>query len=174
MRTVRYKTLQAQWYRACGTRWLRIVIVATAQGAIPWRVFFCTDASVSVPEVLAGCGARWSIEYFFREAKQFLGFADSSARKEAAVLRVAPFVGMLYTILVVWFIEGASASPQATPPLRPWYTHKRGLSFEDILRAARRTLYDFDVLASDRNINNLHQLPTRSGNTERDPGLTAA
>jgi hypothetical protein len=48
------------------------------------------------------------------------------------------------------------------------------LSFEDILRAARRVLYDFDVFASDRNINNLHQLPTRSGNTERDPGLTAA
>ena len=29
---VRYKTLDAQWYRACGTRLLRIVIVATA-----WR-----------------------------------------------------------------------------------------------------------------------------------------
>jgi hypothetical protein len=166
--------LCAQWYRACGIRLLRIVIVATDQGAIPWRVFFCSDASVSVPEILAGYGAKWSIECFFREAKQLLGFADSSARKETAVLRVAPFVGLLYSVLVVWFIEGACKSPLAVPPVRPWYTHKRGLSFEDILRAARRTLCDFDVLVPSRDINNLHQLPTRSGNAERDPGVMAA
>jgi hypothetical protein len=172
--TVRYKTLCAQWYRACGTRLLRIVIVATDQGAVRLRVFFCTDASVNVPAILAGYGARWSIECFFREAKQLLGFADSSARKESAVLRVAPFVGMLYTTLVVWFIEGASRSPLAAPPVRPWYAHKRGLSFEDILRAARRTLCDFDVLVPSRNINNLHQLPMRSGNAERDPAVVAA
>ncbi len=172
--TVRYKTLCAQWYRACGTRLLRIVIVATDKGAVPLRVFFCTDASTVVPTILAGYGARWSIECFFREAKQLLGFADSSARKEKAVLRVAPLVGMLYTALVVWFIEGASTSPLAAPPVRPWYVHKRGLSFEDILRAARRTLADFDVLVPWHNIDNLHQLPMRSGNPERDPGLIAA
>jgi hypothetical protein len=171
--TVRYKTLTAQWYRACGTRLLRIVVVATPQGAVPWRVFFCTDVSLSVPQILAGYGARWSIECFFREAKQLLGFGDSSARKEAAVLRVAPFVGILYSVLVIWFIEGASTSPLAAPPVRPWYTHKRGLSFEDILRAARRTLVNFDVLVPSRDINNLHQRAVRDGNTERDPGWRA-
>ena len=40
------------------------------------------------------------------------------------MLRVAPFVGLLYTALVVWFLEGASHSQFATPPLRPWYKHK--------------------------------------------------
>jgi hypothetical protein len=172
--TVRYKTLCAQWYRACGTRLMRIVIVATDGGAVPLRVFFCTDASRGVGDVLAGYGARWSIECFFRESKQLLGFADSCARKENAVLRVAPFVGLLYAALVVWFIEGASASPLATPPVRPWYVHKRGLSFEDILRAARRALADFDVLVPSRNINNLHQLAARSGNTEPDRRTIAA
>ena len=132
------------------------------------------DASIGVPRILSGYGARWSIECFFREAKQLLGFADSSARKESAVLRVAPFVGMLYTALVVWFIEGESKNPLAAPPLRPWYPHKRGLSFEDILRAARRALCNFDVLVPSRDINNLHQLSARSGNAERDPGVMAA
>lgn len=80
--------LQGQWYRACGTRLLRIVIVATDTGTIPWRVFFCTDASLSVPEILAGYGSRWSIECFFRDAKQLLGFSDSCAHKKQAVLRV--------------------------------------------------------------------------------------
>jgi len=171
---IRYKTICAQWYRACGTRLLRVVIVATDKGTIPLRVFFCMDASLTVPQILAGYGARWAIECFFREAKQFLGFADSCARKDTAVLRTAPFVGLLYTALVLWFIEGASTSPLSAPPLRPWYRHKCGLSFEDILRAARRALADFDVLVPCRNIDNLHQLPMRSGNAERDAGVIAA
>lgn len=161
--TVRYKTLTAQWYRACGTRLLRIVIVSTDRGAVPIRVFFSTDAALAVPDIIAGYGARWAIECFFREAKQLLGFADSSARKPEAVLRMAPFVGLLYSALVLWFIEGACRSPVAAPPLRPWYAHKRGLSFEDILRAARRTLHGFEVLVPSRGSDNLHQLATSSG-----------
>jgi hypothetical protein len=156
-RTIRYKTLTAQWYRACGTRLLRIVIVPTHRGAVPIRVFFSTDAALTVPEIIAGYGARWAIECFFRDAKQLLGFADSCARRPQAVLRMAPFVGLLYTTLVVWFIEGACRSPVAAPPVRPWYTHKRGLSFEDILRAARRTLHGLDVFALPSVSDNLHQ-----------------
>jgi hypothetical protein len=162
--TVRYKTICAQWYRACGTRLLRVVIVATTQGAIPFRVFFSMDASHDVPTIIAGYGARWSIECFFRESKQLLGFADSCARKEAAVLRVAPMVGILYSVLVLWFLEGASESPLAAPPVRPWYTHKRGKSFEDVLRAAQRAAAGFDVLVPWPDVENLHQLPTRSAN----------
>lgn len=165
---VHYKTFCAQWYRACGTRLLRIVIVATDKGTLPFRVFFATDASLDVPAIIAGYGARWSIECFFREGKQLLGFGDSCARKEAAVLRVAPLVGLLYTALVVWFIEGASNSPLAAPPLRPWYPHKQGSSFEDILRAARRALLGFDVLVPWRDIDNLHQLPTRPAIAQND------
>ena len=162
--TIRFKTFTAQWYRACGTRLLRIVIVATDRGAVPFRVFFSTDASLDVSEIIAGYGARWAIECFFREAKQLLGFADSSARKPDAVLRVAPFVGLLYSALVLWFIEGACLSPLATPPLRPWYKHKRGLSFEDVLRAAPRALLGFEVLVPSRDSDNLHQPTMLSAN----------
>lgn len=172
--TVRYKTLCAQWYRACGTRLLRIVIVATEHGNLPFRVFFSTDASHDVPTIIARYGARWSIECFFREAKQLLGFADSQARKEQAVLRVAPFVGMLYTALVLWFLEGASTSPLAAPPVRPWYLHKHGFSFEDILRAARRTTAGLNVLDPARDIENLRQLRARTGTVEKSHRRLAA
>jgi len=162
MTTVAYKTFCAQWYRACGTGLLRIVVVATQQGHVPLRVFFSTDATLDVVRILETYAGRWGIEVFFREAKQLLGFADSSARKEAAVLRVAPFVGLLYTALVVWFLEGASASPLAAPPLRPWYSHKRGFCFADILRTARRAMVGLDVLDPGRNIANLQKPPTRA------------
>lgn len=172
--TVLYKTLCAQWYRACGVRLLRIVIVATEGGAVPFRVFFSTDATLDVPTILARYGARWSIEVFFREAKQQLGFADSQARKKEAVLRVAPFVGLLYSALVLWFLEGASGSPLAAPPVRPWYTHKRGFSFQDILRAARRTTSRLDLLDLGCDLGNLHQLDTHSVSAKKSQGKRAA
>ena len=66
-------------------------------------------------QILEGDGSRWAIWVCFRELKQLLGFADSSARKEEAVKRVAPFVGLTYTMLVLWFAMGAWRSEIARP-----------------------------------------------------------
>ena len=143
---VRFKTFDAQWYRACGVRLLRVVVVLTEHGQVPIRVFFSTDASLDVVRILEGYAGRWGIEVFFREAKQLLGFADSSARREQAVRRVAPLVGLLYTVLVVWFLEHHGRTFTASPPLRPWYPHKDGLSFADILREARGAIATVNIL----------------------------
>jgi hypothetical protein len=167
--TVRFKTLCAQWYRATGTRLLRIVIVATDSDAMPYRVFFSFDATLDVRAILETYAGRWGIEVFFREAKQLLGFADSQARKEAAVLRVAPLVGLLYSTLVIWFAQDVYRTPVAAPPLRPWYRHKVGLCFADVLRAAQRTLVPLDVLVPCNDINNLQEPPRPS----RRPGNRA-
>jgi hypothetical protein len=164
---VRYKDCLAQWYRACGVRLLRIVVVAVPTGAIKLRVFFCTDASLSVREILEAYAGRWSIETCFRNLKQLLGFADSSARKKAAVERTAPFVGFTYTVLLLWFVEHAHTSPLAAPPVRPWYTHKQGLSFADVLRTAQRVLAPLDVLDPRRSLDNLHQLPSPARSPSR-------
>jgi len=139
-KTVRYKECFAQWYRACGTRLLHIVVVQVDTGSIGLRTFFATDPNLTVHQILEGYSGRWAIEVCFRNLKQLLGFADSSARKPEAVQRVAPFVGMIYTLLILWFTEHVHHTAYATPVLRPWYSHKTGLSFEDILRAARRVL----------------------------------
>lgn len=155
VQTIRYKSLNAQWYRVCGERLLRIVIVQTTTGKTPFRVYFSTDPSVDVRAILEGYGSRWSMEVFFRDVKQWLGFADSPARTESAVLRMAPFVGMLYSVMVLWFAEGAHQSPLAAPPVRPWYPHKKGMSFADIFRAAQRMLMPVDVLALARDYGKL-------------------
>lgn len=144
--TVQFKSFCAQWYRACGDRLLRVVVVLTQHGQVPIRVFFCTDPTVDVVRILEGYSGRWGIEVFFREAKQLLGFADSAARLERAVRRVAPMVGLLYTVLVVWFLEHHGRTFTASIPLRPWYTHKSGISFADILREARRAIATTDIL----------------------------
>lgn len=154
-RTIQYKTVDAQWYRACGVRLLRIVVVKVEEGAIGFRVFFSTDPTVSVPVLLETYAGRWSIEVCFRNLKQLLGFGDSSARKRAAVERTAPFVGFTYSVLVLWFADGVHRATIAMPPLRPWYRHKRGLCFADVLRAAQRALTPLDVLDPRRSLANL-------------------
>jgi hypothetical protein len=143
---VRYKTIDAQWYRAMGTRLLRVVVVECTSGLLPMRVFFSSDPTLSIERILETYAGRWGIEVFFRDAKQHLGFADSQARSETAVLRTAPLIGLLYSTLVLWFADGTFEDAIAVPPMRPWYPHKRGLAFVDVLRAAQRALLRADVL----------------------------
>ena len=77
--------------------------------------------------------------------------------------RVAPMVGLLYTTLVLWFAEGVHATAVATPPVRPWYPHKRGLAFTDVLRAAQRSLAATDVLDPANHSKDLHKSPGSRG-----------
>lgn len=153
---VHYKTIVAQWYRGAGIQLGRIVIVRVDEGAMRMRVFFCADAGRQVDDMLLTYSWRWSIEVCFKDLKQFLGFADSSARKKEAVERTAPFVGHIYTMLVLWFANGIWCTPTGAPPIRPWYTHRKHASFADILRAAQRTLATVDVLDPARDLDNLH------------------
>jgi len=155
--TIHFKTLCGQWYRACGEGLLRIVVVRVDSGRIPLRVFFSTDPTVSVRALLETYAGRWSIEVCFRELKQLLGFSDSSARKREAVERIAPFVAITYSTLVTWAARGADRAAWAALPVRPWYTHKRGLSFADVLRAAQRALATLDVLDPHSRSANLHE-----------------
>lgn len=158
-RKVRYKEMFAQWYRVCGVRLLRIIITKSQDEL---RIFFSTDASLSVRDILEGYAGRWSIEVCFRNLKQMMGFADSTARKQAAVERTAPFVGFAYTFLVAWFIEHAHSRSFVVLPTRPWYSHKEGLSFADVLRTAQRVLAPLDVLDPRRSIEDLHQTSAAS------------
>ena len=68
----------------------------------------------------------------------------------------------ILTPLVVWFLEGAAHSHLATPPLRPWYPHKRGLCFADILRAAQRAMAGLDILDSINDSGNLKKRQTQA------------
>ncbi len=75
----------------------------------------------------------------FRDLKQLLSFS-SRARSRRAVLRTAPWVGLCYTLLVLWFIELGLNTSRLDLPIRPWYRTKCTVAFADILRLAQRTL----------------------------------
>ncbi|HEU5182921.1 MAG TPA: transposase [Gemmatimonadaceae bacterium] len=166
-RTVSFKTVDAQWYHVCGAQLVRVVVVRVDGGTLDIRVFMCTDPSIDVRTILETYADRWALEVAFRDLKQELGFADSSARKRAAVERTAPFVGYVYSTLVVWYAEGAWESADAKPPMRPWYRHKRGRSFADIVRTARRALSDVDILDPAHRDDKLRELTRGKSRTQR-------
>lgn len=144
---VHYKTILATWPTVCGEQLLRIVLVRCDTGTRKLRVYFCTDIHVSVVQLLESYALRWAIEIYFRDSKQLFGFADSSARREKAVRRTAPFTGLAYSLLVHWFASSADVRKRTIIPLRPWYPHKCGFSFLDILSAAQTELRAVDFLA---------------------------
>jgi len=165
LRPVQFKTCVAQWYRVCGGRPLRVVVVHELSGSIGQRVFFCTRPDLWVFQILEGYSLRWAIEVTFRDLKQLLGFADSSARKRQAVERVAPFVTSLFSFIVLWAPLHPAARRLALPPRRPWYPLKRDLSFQDLLRAARhagQAARIADLLPGPDNLRNLHRRPSSS------------
>lgn len=165
--TLRVKTVDAQWYRAAGERPLRIVVVRVDRGAVPMRVFFSTDPAMSAELIIETYAGRWSTEACFRDLKQLLGFDESQARSKAAVERVAPFVGHIRTLLILWFLEGAVGTPVAELPIRPWYRHKSGLCFADVLRAAQRSLAGVPILDLLHDLDDLH--PSQQTSADSPP-----
>lgn len=167
-KTVDYKEMRGQWYRACGERLLKIVVTPTTTGRIPYRVFFCTDPTVSVQYLLERYACRWSIEVTFFEIKQYLGFADSQAWSQTAVERTAPFVGYLYTFIVIWYTASGRGSPLDIIPTRPWYRTKRCPSFADMLGAVQRASALSGVFDPANNTNNLQNYVGTTGATPRE------
>jgi hypothetical protein len=146
LKQVQYKELVARWYRSAGKPLLKIVIVKVPNGELPLRVFFCTDCTRTARQVIESYCCRWAIEVLFRDLKQLLGFSSSRARSRLAVLRTAPWVGVCYTLLVLWHMELGLDTSQMGLPIRPWYRTKRTVAFADILRLAQRTLSSADWL----------------------------
>ena len=168
-REINYKTMKAQWYRACGDRLLQIVITRVTTGHVPLQVFLCTDPDIEPRYLLERYASRWSIEVTFHDLKQYLGFADSQAWTRKAVERTAPFVGLLYPWVVLWYATSGRGSSVDVIPVRPWYTHKQGPSFPDMLGAAQRAAVHTGIWDPALNSNNLHNLAGGTAVPQRAP-----
>jgi hypothetical protein len=74
-------------------RWVQVRLVFSApvkaSDADTWVVFLCTDTGLSDADILKAYSLRWSIEVYFKEIKQHLGFLkEQSGRYEVAYASV--------------------------------------------------------------------------------------
>ena len=74
-------------------RWVKVRLVFSApvksRSTDTWVVFLCTDANLTDAKILQVYALRWSIEVYFKEIKQHLGFLkEQSGRYEVAYASV--------------------------------------------------------------------------------------
>jgi len=74
-------------------RWVEVRLIFSApvraQSADTWVVFLCTDPKLSETKILEVYSLRWSIEVYFKEIKQNLGFLkEQSGRYQVAYASV--------------------------------------------------------------------------------------
>lgn len=115
---------------------LRVVAVEALTGGRGQEAFYSTCHTATAVEVLTWYSWRWSIEQTFHDSKQYLGFEEPQGWSRRAVQRTAPMAMLLYSLIVIWFVEYGHA--EYRPMARPWYLTKEHASFADMLRTLRR------------------------------------
>jgi DDE superfamily endonuclease len=137
--TVRVLVIDALWYVATGSEIVRHVVVRDFPGHERDDVFVSTDPALSARTIIESFAKRWSLEVTFHETKGKLGFEDPQNRAERAVERTAPLAFVAYSLTVLWYVLQGQHGRAAKLPTLPWYTHKAGVTFSDMLATLRRT-----------------------------------
>lgn len=155
MARVRVLVIDALWYVASGSEQIRMVLVRGFPGHDKDDVFVSTDTKLSPRTIIETYAKRWSLEVTFHEAKGRLGFEDPCNRTERAVERTAPLALVTYSLVVLWHVLYGQHSRAARLPVMPWYAHKAGLTFADMLATLRRASWRqrlFDPASSPREL----------------------
>jgi len=123
----RYKTFLATWGPVGGV--IRVVLVDEPTG---WVAFFCTDASVSVADILTTVADRFSLEITFRDCKEVVGAGQQQVRFLWANIGAFHICLWTFTMTEAWAwnrseaeLVDRSKSPWDSPHRRPSHADKR-------------------------------------------------
>jgi len=126
------------WYKAGqGLVPLRWVFVRDRQGTHRDEYFYTTDPSLSPEAVIGRYAWRWNVETTFQEARAYLGLETTRGWCRRTVLRAAPCLLGLYSLVALLF----AALPQAERRGSVRWPGKSQVTFSDALTAVRRWLW---------------------------------
>ena len=164
-RRVALVTGTGHWYKATeGLVPVRWVFVHDAEGTHRDRYFYCTDPSRAAADIVTLYTTRWSIEVTFQEAKQHLGFASPRSWAERSVLRAAPCLLGLYTVVALWFHRAyCRRAARGKPPQPLSYAGyaKAEVTFTDALADVRRSLWREMICSQALGHRGLKKLPPK-------------
>jgi DDE superfamily endonuclease len=156
-RRVEAATGTGHWYKGgCGLVPVRWVFVKDATGTHRDEYLFTTDVGLTADAVVGTYCGRWSIETTFQEARSALGLETTRGRCKSTVLRAAPCLFGLYTVVAVLF----HALPAGKRAGAVSWPGKATVTFSDTLCAVRRWLWDEAVLPQAGDGTALKELPT--------------
>lgn len=161
-RRVEFVTGTGHWYKATeGLVPLRWVFVHDRDGTHEDRYLYCTDPSLSPSRIITLYTTRWGIEVTFQESKQHLGLATPRCRKDRSVLRAAPCLLGLFSVVTLIFHEahrGRRGAKAPRPLAHPWYA-KAEVTFSDAIADVRRRLWAETVFAESLPHGTFNKLP---------------
>ena len=149
----------AHWYKGGeGLVPIRWVFVHDLQGTHRDEYFFTTDLTLSAQQIVSLFTGRWSIEVTFAEVRRHLGFATPRNWSKKSVLRTAPCLLGLFSLVSLIFHRLHLQRPVA-PQRDPWY-NKKEVTFSDAIAAVRRLCWN-EVLAQPMKHAGVAKLPRR-------------
>jgi hypothetical protein len=146
------------WYKGgAGLVPIRWVFVHDVQGTHRDEYFYTTDPSLRPQQIVSLYTGRWSIEVTFQEVRAHLGFTTPRNWSAKSVLRTAPcLLGLFSIVSLIFARQVGDRRPrlQATP----WYA-KREATFSDAITAVRRLSWE-SVLKQSWNHAGVTKLPS--------------
>jgi hypothetical protein len=129
----------AHWYQAgqplVPVRW---VWVHDRTGTHRDEYFFTTDVRWSAAQVIETYTGRWNLETTFQEMRSHLGLETTRGWAEPTVLRVAPCLFGLYTVVAALYVQLPARRRRGG--VLAW-VGKQDVTFSDALTAVRRWLW---------------------------------
>jgi hypothetical protein len=127
------------WYKAgWGLVPVRWVFVHDLDGTHRDEYFFTTDPTLCPKELIGSYTARWNVETTFQELRAYLGLETTRGWCERTVLRAAPCLFGLYTVVALLY-EQLSSEAQAAGAVD--WVGKEAVTFSDAITAVRRWLW---------------------------------
>jgi hypothetical protein len=128
-----------QWYKAGeGLVEVRWVFVHDLTGTHRDEYFFSTDVAMTAQQVIETYVGRWNEETTFQEMRSYLGLESTRGWKEKTVLRAAPCLFGLYTVVACLY----SQLPRRYARVRAvLWAGKEDVTFSDAITAVRRWLW---------------------------------
>jgi hypothetical protein len=138
-RDVEVVTGTAHWYQA-GQPLVPVlwVWVQDCTGTHRDEYFFTTDVQGTAAQVIERYTGRWNIETTFEEMRSYLGLEGTRGWSAQTVLRVAPCLFGLYTVVTALYVQLPARRRRSG--VIAW-AGKQDVTFSDAITAVRRWLW---------------------------------
>lgn len=132
---------EGHWYKGgCGLIPIRWVFVHDLQGTHRDEYFYTSDLTLAADRIVSLFTGRWSIEVTFQELRQHLGLATPRNWSAKSVLRTAPCLLGLFSLVSLIFAR-LWRQAKVKPRRDPWYA-KKEVTFSDALACVRRLCWN--------------------------------
>lgn len=150
------------WYKSGnGVVEVRWVFVHDLTGTHRDEYFFTTDIRMTSKKIIDAYTGRWSTEVTFEEVRAYVGFGSTCGRTKQTVLRSAPCLLGLYSVIAILFDQ----LPKAWKKPSITWSGKSEITFSDAITDLRRFLWKEWIFETLHFKQAFQKLPSKIQNT---------